>query len=299
MPRNTVAKAYGVDVQTVCARVHACNSGGVEALKDEQRPGRPRKLNDDPIEQFKGWLDEAPGEDDECPSGTAIKVLCRKVEAEFGVACSEDGLWKRVRKLGYRKLSPRPIHARTDEAAWQAFREDFGEIVKGLVPEGTDTDRIEVGFPDVSRIGMKGMLSRAGARKGTRPRLVRDQGFTCGYLLSVVGMATGETVGHVCDRVNPAEMNLHLEQISQAFSEGHHAVVVLDGAGWHKARALVVPDKVTLCILPACSSGLNPVETIFENLKVRYLSNRKFETAAILVETVKTCRAPFRQLKAR
>jgi len=43
---------------------------------------------------------------------------------------------------------------------------------------------------------------------------------------------------------------------------GAHAVVVLDQAGWHRAKALVVPDNISLVPLPPRSPELNPVENM-------------------------------------
>jgi transposase len=53
-----------------------------------------------------------------------------------------------------------------------------------------------------------------------------------------------------------------------------HAVLVLDGAGWHGARALAIPPNVTLVPLPAYSPGLNPVERTWLHLRERFLSLR-------------------------
>jgi transposase len=41
-------------------------------------------------------------------------------------------------------------------------------------------------------------------------------------------------------------------------------VVILDQAGWHMSKALVVPDNITLLPLPPRSPELNPVETIWQ-----------------------------------
>jgi transposase len=42
-----------------------------------------------------------------------------------------------------------------------------------------------------------------------------------------------------------------------------HAVVLLDGAGWHQTGAkLKVPDNISLLKLPTYSPELNPVENI-------------------------------------
>ncbi len=46
-------------------------------------------------------------------------------------------------------------------------------------------------------------------------------------------------------------MNAHLVKISLAVDPGAHAVLMLDGAGWHVAGDLVVPDNIKLLQLPA------------------------------------------------
>jgi transposase len=56
---------------------------------------------------------------------------------------------------------------------------------------------------------------------------------------------------------------------------GAHAVVVLDGAGWHKLGGkLRVPDNVSLLPLPPYSPELNPVENVWQFLRQNQLSNR-------------------------
>ena len=47
--------------------------------------------------------------------------------------------------------------------------------------------------------------------------------------------------------------------ISAKVKPGNHAVVVLDGAGWHRSKALEVPANVSLLHLPPHSPELNPV----------------------------------------
>src|SRR4051812_4724477 len=53
-----------------------------------------------------------------------------------------------------------------------------------------------------------------------------------------------------------------------------HAVMVLDQAGWHRAKALNVPDTVTLVLLPPYSPELNPVERVWLYLRERFFSHR-------------------------
>ena len=54
-------------------------------------------------------------------------------------------------------------------------------------------------------------------------------------------------------------MTLHLAEIAQAVAPGAHAIVLLDQAGWHQSKRLVIPKNITLQPLPAKAPELNPV----------------------------------------
>ena len=41
-------------------------------------------------------------------------------------------------------------------------------------------------------------------------------------------------------------MTLHLKEIAQAVTPGAHALVLVDQAGWHQSKKLVVPATITL-----------------------------------------------------
>ena len=80
-------------------------------------------------------------------------------------------------------------------------------------------------------------------------------------------------------------MNLHLAEISRCVAPGAHAVVTLDGAGWHQTGGkLRVPDNLSLLTLPPYSPELNPVENIWQFLRQNYLANRVFATYDAIVE---------------
>lgn len=77
-------------------------------------------------------------------------------------------------------------------------------------------------------------------------------------------------------RCNVAAMQAHLKEISQAVTQGAHAVVIMDQAGWHTANKLKVPDNLTLIALPLRCPELNPVERIWQFIRDNWLSNRIF-----------------------
>jgi transposase len=79
-------------------------------------------------------------------------------------------------------------------------------------------------------------------------------------------------------------MTAHLEEISLAVDLGAHAVLMLDGAGWHSAEDLVVPDNITLLPLPARAPELNPVENVWQFLRDNWLGDRIFTSYDDIVD---------------
>jgi len=132
-------------------------------------------------------------------------------------------------------------------------------------------------------------LTRIWARRGTRPRAPRDRRYAWAYLFGAVCPERATGAALVLPYANTAAMRLHLQEISPHVAPGAHAVLVLDGAGWHGASALAVPDNLVLLPLPPCSPELNPVENIWQYLRQNQLSLRVWPDYAAIVETC--CRA--------
>ena len=101
------------------------------------------------------------------------------------------------------------------------------------MPAEVTLSQVDVWFQDESRIGQQGSITRMWAKKGTRPRAIRQQQFEYAYLFGAVCPASGETEALIAPWVNKEIMQQHLELISQRTEPERHAVVIMDGAGWH------------------------------------------------------------------
>jgi len=128
-------------------------------------------------------------------------------------------------------------------------------------------------------------LTRVWAERGSRPRAPRDQRYDWAYLFGAVCPARDAGAALVLPVADGETMNLHLAEISRNVTPGSHAVVLLDGAGWHQTGGkLNVPDNISLLKLPAYSPELNPVENIWQYLRQNQLSNRVFESYDAIVD---------------
>jgi transposase len=136
---------------------------------------------------------------------------------------------------------------------------------------------VEVWFQDEARVGQQGTLTDVWAERGSRPAVVRQTEYEWVYVYAAVNPATGASSAMLAPTVGTAYMNEHLKFIARQVAPGAHAILVLDQAGWHVAKALVVPANVTLLHLPPYSPELNPVERVWAYLRSHHLSNRVFK----------------------
>lgn len=123
------------------------------------------------------------------------------------------------------------------------------------------------------------------APKGSRPTALRDQRHDFAYIFGAVCPARDLGVGLVMPEVSSEAMNGHLAEIAKQVQPGAHAVITLDGAGWHQIGGrLKVPENISLLPLPPYSPELNPVENIWQFLRQNFLAQQLFENYDDIVE---------------
>jgi hypothetical protein len=85
----------------------------------------------------------------------------------------------------------------------------------------------------------------------------KDLGFTSAYVFGAVCPAEGKAAALVMPICNTLAINHHLGEISSQLGADTYAVVILDGAGWHRSHGLTVPANITLLALPppACAGA--------------------------------------------
>ncbi len=72
-------------------------------------------------------------------------------------------------------------------------------------------------------------------------------------------------------------MSIFLREVSDRHPD-EFILMVMDGAGWHKANALMVPNNMALFFLPPYSPQLNPVEHIWESIRENGFRNEVFNS---------------------
>ncbi len=144
--------------------------------------------------------------------------------------------------------------------------------------------KVRTFFMDEARLGQQGTLARVWARRGSRPAVVKQARYEWVYLYAAVEPATGESVALLAPNVNTGTFNVFLSMLAKEVGPREHIVLVMDRAGWHKSRALKLPDCVTVRLLPPYSPELNPVENLWHHLRSHYLSNRAYDDYDHLID---------------
>ena len=114
---------------------------------------------------------------------------------------------------------------------------------------------------------------------------MRDTRYEWAYIFGAVCPARATGAALVLPFADTEAMNLHLAEIARTVAPGAHAVLVLDGAGWHRGQDLAVPDNISLLTLPPYAPELNPVENVWEYLRGNKLAITLFDGYEDIVDT--------------
>ena len=136
---------------------------------------------------------------------------------------------------------------------------------------------LKVFFFDEARFGLQTSLARIWAISGEPLQIKVKQAFKNFYIYGSVESKSGDNFSLFLPWVNTEMMNLYLEKMSLAYSNDQ-IVLIMDQAGWHKSKDLVVPDNIDIIYLPPYSPELNPIERLWKYLKTHYIHNRIFDS---------------------
>ncbi len=120
--RKAAAETCGMDRQTLRDWVHRYNAEGVSGLANRRSAGPRPFLSPEQKSELAQMVREGP---DHAVDGV-VRWRCidlkRKIKDRFGVVMHERTVGKQLAALGFRRLSVRPQHPKSDPAAQEAFK---------------------------------------------------------------------------------------------------------------------------------------------------------------------------------
>ena len=137
---------------------------------------------------------------------------------------------------------------------------------------------MELWCEDEARLGLKSVARRVWALKGTRPTSCGRQRFESLYVYGFARPATGQNLCLFLPQANAALMGEALAAFAAWADPDNKKTLVLlvDNAGAHTAKKLVVPPNVRLHPLPSCTPELQPAEHLWPLVR-EAVANRTFD----------------------
>jgi transposase len=132
-------------------------------------------------------------------------------------------------------------------------------------------------FEDEARFGRINDPRRCWVPEGVRPEVCRQIVREYTYAFGAVSPHDGVLDTLVLPEVNGETMSLFLAEVSRRHAQ-ESVLMILDGAGWHRCRDLVVPENIRLLPLPPYSPQLNPMEHIWDEIREKWFPNLTFRT---------------------
>jgi hypothetical protein len=123
---------------------------------------------------------------------------------------------------------------------------------------------IETSATDAHRIGRTPVTRRVWAPRGQRPVAPCHHRFEWLCVTTFVSPATGESFWYLSSGVDKNLCAETLARVAREAGAGRARIIVRvqDGAGWHTAHGLVVPDGIRRVSLPPCTPELQPAGTL-------------------------------------
>ena len=122
LSRTQAAQACGMDRQTLRDWVHRYNAEGLAGLSDRQAPGPTPRLTPEQQAEVAGWVRQGPDLAEHGVVRWRRVDLARVIAQRFGVVLAQRTVGTLLRRLGFRRLSVRPVHPQKDPEAEQAHK---------------------------------------------------------------------------------------------------------------------------------------------------------------------------------
>ena len=255
-----IADALGCSLKAVKNWGSQYNCGGIPALQEQPRSGRPPRLDPQEYPRLMQRINAPPRPEDGVCTFRGRDVQ-RILEHEFGVLMSLQAVYDLLARFGYSSLMPRPQHEDANPEVQEFFKEIVVEQIDAIAEQHPNQE-LRIYFEDDARFGTQGTITRVWAPKGSRPRAVRKNGREWLYVLMAVCVTTGTASALIMPELNTMVLNMFLEQFARELPKGVHAVLIWDGAGYHTSGDWVVPENVShpvAAIFTGVKSGGEPV----------------------------------------
>ena len=138
-------------------------------------------------------------------------------------------------------------------------------------------------FADEAGFGRINKPKYCWCTKGMRPCVPCHHIREYRYAYGAVEPQTGDGFFLVMPYCNTDCMNVFMRELSVLYPDDD-ILLVMDGASWHKANRMQVPNNIELFFLPPYTPEMNPIEQIWTEIRKRGFRNEIFVSLEKVVD---------------
>jgi transposase len=228
------------------------NSGGIDALIERPRTGRPKKITPQQTNRYKLLIENPQQADQTHWTGKKFHGYLRAtLQHEVGYSTVMNWLHDQ----GYRFKVPQPWPDRQDEA----LREAFCERVRGWLQErGVEGDP---------------RPRRRWTMKGVKARVTKNGDHVRMNVTGMICPRTGECYALEFSHSDGVTFQCFLDEANADVKpQRKRNLLIMDNASWHKSSSLEWGQFEPI-YLPPYSPDLNPIERLWLLIKGEWFSD--------------------------
>ncbi|UZO82626.1 IS630 family transposase [Aquimarina sp. ERC-38] len=140
-------------------------------------------------------------------------------------------------------------------------------------------------FQDEARFGLKTQVGTVITAKSVAPKVKFQHKFKNTYLYGAYSPINGDSIVLEVENVNKEIFHNYLKQLSE-HKPCELKIVVIDNAGFHSTKDMLIPDNIKLLRIPPYTPELNPCEQVWAYIKKRF-KNKTYENLEDLKDWLK------------
>lgn len=277
-----IARRLGLVYQTVSKWRNRFREGGLSALGDARRPGRPVVYgHDDRLRIVRTVTEELPGPD----SHWTVRAVADELAEDLGISASQ--VWRILSDMDLKPWQTRSWLTSHDPHFWEKASDVCGLYLNppenALVLSVDEKTQIQATSPtNPTQRAKPGQIER-------REFEYRRNGTAA--LFAALDVHTGEVIWETKDRNRSVDFISFLEHVDQVTPSQLTLHLVLDNGASHvskQTRAWLEdqPKRFEVHHTPTHASWLNQIELFFSILARRLLKRGEFESVDQLVTRI-------------
>lgn len=277
-----IAALYQVDERTVTTWLARYHTGGVEALDDRPRSGRPRLASVAAVAEAWSCLEQSPGESGGERTTWTRRLLGRHLAERCACFLSPSSLTRLIHRLGFVWTRPKlSLKAGDPEAATRAA------AIEAAIAAAPEAPRLYGDECDLHQLPVvRGQYQRRGQqREIPTPGINRKQ-----PVFGFLNVLTGEWHYWLLARKRSVDLLVCLHGLYQLYPTGP-ILLFLDNCSIHRSkltgRWLANHARFQVYYLPAYSGhATNPVEKVWWALKAACAANQLYPSREAVQDAI-------------